>query len=60
MFAMPEAAIGFMMGIAGVYFLPRMHPSGPGPGLYLGLTGERIKGHDLVKWGLASHFVPSS
>ena len=58
MFSMPETSIGFMMGIAGVYFLPRMYSSRTGPGVYLSLTGDRIKGKDLVKWGLATHFVP--
>lgn len=26
--------------------------------MYLGLTGTRVKSRDLVKWGIATHYVP--
>jgi hypothetical protein len=29
-------------------------------GLYVGLLGEKIKGEQLVKCGLATHYIPSS
>merc|ERR1712060_865340 len=28
-------------------------------GLYIGLTGQRVKNRDLVKWGIATHYVPA-
>lgn len=57
MIAMPETAIGFMPDIGSTYFLPRL-PAGVG--LWLGLTGARVRGADAVAVGLATHFVPSA
>ncbi|XP_046914968.2 3-hydroxyisobutyryl-CoA hydrolase isoform X1 [Dermatophagoides farinae] len=55
--AMPETQIGFFCDVGGSYFLPKL----PGKlGVYLGLTGRRLKGLDIQKAGLATHFVPSS
>src|SRR3546814_12670322 len=53
---MPETAIGFIPDIGSTYFLPRL-PAGVG--LWLGLTGARVRGADAVAVGLATHFVPS-
>lgn len=58
MFAMPETAIGFFTDVGGSYFLPRIRNGDFSLGLYLGLTGFRVKGRDLVKYGLATHYVP--
>ncbi|CAK1598387.1 unnamed protein product [Parnassius mnemosyne] len=55
-FAMPETKIGAFPDVGGSYFLPRMQVN---LGLYLGLTGERLKAKDVVKAGIATHFVPS-
>ncbi|XP_027199518.2 3-hydroxyisobutyryl-CoA hydrolase [Dermatophagoides pteronyssinus] len=55
--AMPETQIGFFCDVGGSYFLPRI--SGK-LGIYLGLTGRRLKGLDIQKAGLATHFLPSS
>lgn len=55
--AMPETAIGFFPDIGSTYFLPRLPE---GIGMWLGLTGARIRGADAVAVGLATHFVPSS
>lgn len=45
LFAMPEAAIGFFTDVGGSYFLPRL----PGKlGMFLGLTGERLKGKQCL------------
>ncbi len=50
-FAMPEVGIGFFPDVGGSYFLPRL----PGnTGLYLALTGNRIKKDDLLWCGLAT------
>lgn len=56
MFAMPETAIGLFPDVGGGYFLPRLQGQ---LGLYLGLTGFRLKGEDVVKAGVATHYVPS-
>ena len=53
-FAMPETGIGFFPDVGGSYFLPRL----PGAlGMYLALTGYRLKGYDAVIAGVATHFV---
>lgn len=55
-FAMPETAIGFFPDVGGSYFLPRC----PGnTGIYLGLTGARVKAADAAYLGLINHFVPT-
>jgi enoyl-CoA hydratase len=55
--AMPETLIGFYPDIGASYFLNRC----PGEiGMYLALTGARIKGGDLLYSGLATHAVPSA
>ena len=59
MYAMPETAIGFFCDVGGSYFLSRVK-NDISMGLYLGLTGQRVKSRDLVKWGLATHFVEQS
>lgn len=58
LFAMPETAIGFFTDVGGGYFLPRIKQGDFSLGLYLALTGLRVKGKDLVKYGLATHYVP--
>ena len=58
MYAMPETAIGFFTDVGGSYFLPRIN-NNVSLGLYLGLTGYRLKAKELVKWGVATHFVPA-
>ncbi|XP_049869780.1 3-hydroxyisobutyryl-CoA hydrolase, mitochondrial-like [Pectinophora gossypiella] len=56
MIAMPETKIGLFPDVGGSYFLPRLQVN---IGLYLGLTGDRLKGKDVVKAGIATHFVSS-
>lgn len=56
LFAMPETGIGFFPDVGGAYFLPRC----PGQiGLYLGLTGARLKAADCYHMGIVTHYVPS-
>ncbi|NIZ02206.1 enoyl-CoA hydratase/isomerase family protein [Thalassospira lucentensis] len=56
MFAMPETGIGFFPDVGGGYFLPRC----PGQiGMYLGLTGARLKAADCMYAGLATHATTS-
>lgn len=56
-FAMPECAIGLMPDIGASYFLTRLLR--PPLGLYLALTGARLKGIDVMHAGLATHYVPT-
>ncbi|XP_062566224.1 3-hydroxyisobutyryl-CoA hydrolase, mitochondrial-like isoform X2 [Saccostrea cucullata] len=56
-FAMPETAIGLFPDVGGGYFLPRL---GGKLGVYLALSGFRLKGRDVLKAGVATHFVQSS
>ncbi|XP_050504097.1 3-hydroxyisobutyryl-CoA hydrolase, mitochondrial-like [Diabrotica virgifera virgifera] len=55
-FAMPETQIGFFPDVGGSHFLPRL--SGK-LGWYLGLTGKRLKGSDILKAGIATHICDS-
>lgn len=55
-YAMPETGIGFFTDVGGSYFLSRVK-NNINLGLYLGLTGHRLKAQDLVQWGVATHFV---
>ena len=55
-FAMPETGIGLFPDVGATYLLSRL----PGAiGLYLGLTGARVKARDALWSGIATHFVPS-
>jgi len=56
-YAMLETGIGFFTDVGGSYFLSRLKGN-ISLGLYLGITGHRVKSRDLVKWGIATHFVP--
>ncbi|KAG5538832.1 hypothetical protein RHGRI_019400 [Rhododendron griersonianum] len=54
-FAMPETALGLFPDVGATYFLPRL----PGFfGEYVGLTGTRLDGAEMLACGLATHFVP--
>ncbi|HEX7727377.1 MAG TPA: enoyl-CoA hydratase/isomerase family protein, partial [Rhizomicrobium sp.] len=54
-FAMPETGIGLFPDVGGSYFLPRC----PGQlGMFLGLTGARLKTTDSLYAGIATDFVP--
>ena len=56
LFAMPEASIGLFPDVGSSYFLPRF----PGSlGLYLGLTGARLKGADILYTGIGTAYINS-
>ena len=56
-FAMPETAIGFFPDVGATWVLPRL----PGAiGVYMALTGARLKAADCVYAGLATHYVPGA
>ncbi|XP_053452658.1 3-hydroxyisobutyryl-CoA hydrolase, mitochondrial isoform X1 [Nycticebus coucang] len=56
LFAMPETAIGLFPDVGGGYFLPRLQGK---LGYFLALTGFRLKGRDVYRAGIATHFVDS-
>ncbi len=56
LFAMPESGIGLIPDVGGSYFMPRL----PGKlGLYLGLTGARLRGADILYAGIGTSYMPS-
>ncbi|KAI8096289.1 ClpP/crotonase-like domain-containing protein [Halteromyces radiatus] len=57
LFAMPETKIGFFPDVGGSFFLPRLDGQ---LGIYLGLTGKRLKAVDVLYAGVATHYIPSS
>ncbi|HET9534712.1 MAG TPA: enoyl-CoA hydratase/isomerase family protein [Mesorhizobium sp.] len=56
-FAMPEVGIGFFPDVGASYLLPRLKR---GFGMYLGLTGNRIRYGDALWSGLATHAVDAA
>lgn len=56
LFAMPETAIGLFPDVGGGYALSRMKGK---LGIFLALTGHRLKGYDVKHAGVATHFVTS-
>ncbi|KAJ1427849.1 Enoyl-CoA hydratase/isomerase, HIBYL-CoA-H type [Sesbania bispinosa] len=56
-FAMPETALGLFPDVGASYFLSRLAGF---LGEYVGLTGARLDGAEMLACGLATHFVPSS
>jgi len=56
-FAMPETGIGLFPDVGGSYFLPRM----PGEtGMYVALTGARLRAADCLFAGIGDVFVPQA
>ncbi|XP_074581297.1 3-hydroxyisobutyryl-CoA hydrolase 1-like isoform X2 [Curcuma longa] len=56
-FAMPETSLGLFPDVGASYFLSRL----PGYfGEYVGLTGTRLDGAEMLACGLATHFVSST
>jgi enoyl-CoA hydratase len=56
-FAMPETGIGLFPDVGATFFLPRL----PGQtGMWLGLTGARLKTADAVACGVCDLHVPSA
>lgn len=56
MLAMPETGIGLFPDVGGGWFLPRL----PGEmGMYLALTGDRVKAPDCETLGITNGYMPS-
>ena len=57
LFAMPETGIGLFPDVGGTFFLPRL----PGEtGMWLGLTGARLKAADCVAAGICDLYIPTA
>lgn len=54
LFAMPESAIGLFPDVGGSYFLPRLAGA---LGTYLGLSGTRLKGADILYVGIGTAYM---
>lgn len=59
LFAMPETAIGLFPDVGSLYWLSRLERKFPGIGVFLALTGWRLKADDLLFTGIATHFIDS-
>lgn len=57
MFAMPECSIGYFCDSGATYFLSRLEKNF---GVFMGMTGYRVKGYDMKKVKLATHIIESS
>lgn len=57
LFAMPETGIGLFPDVGGTWFLPRL----PGEiGMWLALTGARLRAADAVAAGVCDLYLPSA
>lgn len=56
LYAMPETAIGLFPDVGGSFYLSRLQGQ---LGMYLALTGARLKGEDLLRAGIATHYIES-
>ncbi len=55
-YAMPETGIGLFPDVGGGWYLPRK----PGAiGMWLALTGARLKAADCLVAGIATHYIPT-
>lgn len=54
--SMPETTIGYFNDAGSSYFLSRLDNNF---GIYMGMTGIKVKGYDAKKVGLATHYVES-
>ncbi|MDQ2861523.1 MAG: enoyl-CoA hydratase/isomerase family protein [Pseudomonadota bacterium] len=57
LFAMPETGIGLFPDVGGGWFLPRLHGAS---GVWLALTGARLKAAGCEILGIATDVVPSA
>lgn len=57
MFAMPETTIGFFPDVGATYILANLADN---VGMFLALTGNRLYAADLIKLGIATHYIHSS
>jgi enoyl-CoA hydratase/carnithine racemase len=56
--SVPETSIGWITDCTATYLLARIQ-NNLSLGLYLGVTGKRVRGKELVNYGLATHYITS-
>ncbi|HEY5070783.1 MAG TPA: enoyl-CoA hydratase/isomerase family protein [Caulobacteraceae bacterium] len=56
-FAMPETGIGLFPDVGGGWYLPRLHGAA---GLWLAMTGSRLKAAGCEILGIATDFIPAA
>ena len=56
LFSLPEVKLGYFPDVGGGYFLSRLKNN---LGMFMGLTGYRLKGADLYHAGVADFYVKS-
>ncbi|XP_031627285.1 3-hydroxyisobutyryl-CoA hydrolase, mitochondrial-like [Contarinia nasturtii] len=57
LFGMPESSVGLFPDCGSSYFFPRLNEK---IGYYLGLTGFRLRGPDVLHAGIATHYCDSA
>jgi len=57
MLAMPETGLGLIPDVGGGWFMPRLQGEA---GMYLALTGDRMKALETCALGITQSYVPSS
>ena len=55
--AMPECVAGFSVDNGASRFFAHLRNDDISLGLYLAVTGQRVAGKNLLKWGICTHFV---
>lgn len=55
--SMPETGLGLIPDVGGGYFMPRLNGE---MGMYLALTGARVKAGDCLELNICNYYVPSS
>lgn len=58
-FSMPETSIGLFPDVGTGYLFPKMFSGNLSIGLYLGLTGAKVKNINCVKSGISTHHINS-
>ncbi len=56
---MPEVKLGYIPDSSSSYYLPRIFKGSKEMGMYLGVMGNSIKGVDVAKLGIATHYADS-
>jgi enoyl-CoA hydratase/carnithine racemase len=56
--AMPECVAGFIVDNGASHFFAHLRNDDIALGLYLAVTGQRVAGRNMRRFGLCSHFVP--
>ena len=53
---MQDLKIDFFFDVGAAYFLPKINQN-PSLGSYLALTSHKLKGEEVVRFGVATHYM---